>query len=159
MTAGDGSTITLGNGNHTVTAGDRCTIILGNGHNTVYVGANDRITLGNGNNNIVFNAQSDGLNDIVGFGAGDKLDFLHGSGTAFGNGLASGGSNTGTLSLSHFVSGATEGSFSGAGPGFWYDTSNHTLYYDTNGNAAGGLIAMAQMGTGVTLHNTDIHLI
>jgi hypothetical protein len=49
------------------------------------------------------------------------------------------------LDPSHFVSGSTEGALTGAGAGFWMNTANSTVYYDSNGNAGGGLIAMAQL--------------
>jgi hypothetical protein len=53
----------------------------------------------------------------------------------------------------------TDGTFTGSGPGFWYATSNHTLYYDANGNTAGGLVALAVLENGFALHNTDIKIV
>jgi RTX calcium-binding nonapeptide repeat (4 copies) len=66
------STISLGNGNDTVTGGDGDTITAGNGNDTVYAGANDAISLGNGND-WVYAAASDLItlgngNDTVAFG-------------------------------------------------------------------------------------------
>lgn len=105
-------------------------------------------------------AKSDGgsLGDlIVNFAPGtDELDF---TASAFGKHLATGGANTGILSASHFVSGSTEGLFGARGAGFWFDTANHTLYYDSNGNSANGLIAMAQLENGVAITNSNIHLV
>ena len=54
MTAGTSSTITVGNGNDTVTAGANNTIKLGNGADTVYAASGDMITVGNGHDTFVF---------------------------------------------------------------------------------------------------------
>jgi len=58
----------------------------------------------------------------------------------------------------HFCSGSTEGKFGDSKCGFWFDTANHTLYYDTNGNAAGGCIALACLENCTTLHGNQIHV-
>jgi len=141
--------------------GGNDTLNGGAGNDSLVGGSgSDWLTGGTGNDHFIFNARSDGMDHIVDFTSGsDVLDFLHGSGnTLFGNGLATGGANTGTLSTAHFVSGATEGSFAAAGAGFWYNTGTHILYFDSNGNTAGGLVAMAQLENGVLISNTNIHL-
>ena len=71
--------------------------------------------------------------------------------------MAAGGANAGILDPSHFIANAT-------GPAnalqeFWFNTANHTLYFDANGSAAGGQIAVAHLQTNYILHNTDIHLV
>lgn len=39
---------------------------------------------------------------------------------------------------------------------FVYNTSSHTLYFDSNGKAAGGRHKLAYFSNGVALRNTDI---
>ena len=63
---------------------------------------------GGGADHFVYAAVNSGLDHIVDFsghgGQNDVLDFDH---LAFGNGLAAGGADTGTLDASHFVANAT----------------------------------------------------
>ena len=148
-------------------------VILGNdsgntlngtsGNDTIFgFGGNDTLTGGSGNDTLVggaggdhfrFNARSDGLDTIVDFTSGtDVLDF---SRLAFGNKLAI-RANTGILDPSHFIANAT-GPITSAQE-FWYNTSDHRLYYDADGSGAGAPIAMALLGVS-TLSNTDIHLV
>jgi len=54
VTPTTGATITVGNGNDTVSAGANDAITLGNGNDWVYAGASDLITLGNGNDTVAF---------------------------------------------------------------------------------------------------------
>ena len=124
--------------------------LVGNGGSDVLIG-------GDGNDHFLYNATTDGPDHILDFGNGaNSIDFSH---TAFGNGLAVGGLNTGTLDPSHFVSGATEGAFAGSGPGFFFNTTDHTLYYDSNGNAAAGQIAMAKLENNHALVSAEIHVV
>lgn len=150
------------NGADTLNGTSASNIMLGfGGNDTIYGGGGSDVLVGGaGNDHFAYKATADGG------GAGDLIvDFMPGSdvldfsASAFGRHLASGGANTGTLDPSHFVSGSTEGTFSGRGVGFWFDTANHTLYLDSNGNSAGGQIAMAQLENGVTISNTSIHLV
>ena len=82
------------------------------------------------------------------------LDFDH---QAFGNGLAVGGADTGTLDASHFVANATGAT--NAQQVYWYNTSNSTLYYDADGSGSGAAVAVAVFNNGFVLNSTDIHLI
>jgi hypothetical protein len=120
----------------------------------------DTLVGGTGNDHFLFKALTDGggMGDIiVDFTPGaDSLDF---SRSTFGRTLAANNTATGNLDPSHFVSGATEDLFASTGPGFWFNTSNHTLYFDSNGNVADGQIAMAQLENGVTITNSNIHLV
>jgi Ca2+-binding RTX toxin-like protein len=77
VTAGNGSTISLGNGNDTVTGGSNDTITAGNGQDDVTAGADSKITLGNGN-------------DMVAAGSGSTISLGN------GNNTVTGGSNDGT---------------------------------------------------------------
>jgi Ca2+-binding RTX toxin-like protein len=130
--------------------------ISGGAGNDVLIGGtgNDTLTGGTGLDQFVFNATNEGLDQIKDFSLGDLIDFSH---IGFGNGLAVNGANTGVLDPSHFIANAT-------GPTtalqeFWYNTSNHTLYFDSNGSGAGGQVAMAHLQNNYVLHNTDIHLV
>ena len=141
--------------------GSTGTALNGNAGNDAIYGNNGADTLfgwlgvdwlsgGAGNDHFVFTVTNQGLDHVIDFAAGDSLDFSNG---AFGS------LGVGTLSASHFVSGATEGSFGAAGAGSWYNTADHTLYYDSNGNTSGGLTAIVVLDNGFVLQNTDVHLI
>src|SRR5262249_33652094 len=110
--------VTGGRAHDELTGSSAANTLIGGGGNDSLIGGggSDWLTGGTGADHFVFNAQADGMDHIVDFTLGtDSLDFLHGSGTLFGNGLATGGANTGTLAANHFVSGTTEGSFGAAG--------------------------------------------
>ena len=76
---------------------------------------------------------------------------------AFGSGLATGGASTGTLDASHFVADGTGPTT--AAQVFWYNTADHTLYYDADGSGAGAPVAVAVLDNLFTVNNTDIHLV
>ena len=130
--------------------------IKGGAGNDVLIGGtgNDTLTGGAGNDQFVFNATNEGLNQITDFSLGDLLDF---SRAGFGNGLAVGGANTGILDPSHFVANATGPT--NALQELWFNTSNHTLYFDSNGSAPGGQVAIEHLQNNFMLHSTDIHII
>jgi hypothetical protein len=71
VTAGSGSTISLGNGSNSVTGGSNDTITAGNGQDIVTAGANSRVTLGNGN-------------DTVTAGSGSTISLGNGNNTVTG---------------------------------------------------------------------------
>jgi len=123
------------------------------GGNNVMVGGagNDTLIGGAGNDQFVFNATSEGLDQVYNFHAGDLIDF---AAAGFGSHLAAGGANTGVLDASHFVANATGPTT--AAQEFWFNTATHTLYYDANGSAPGGQIAIAHLQNSYVLHNTDI---
>ena len=130
--------------------------LSGGSGNDVLVGGtgNDTLTGGAGLDQFVFNLKTEGLDQIKDFSLGDLIDFSH---SAFGNGLAASGANAGVLDPSHFIANATGPT--NALQEFWFNTSTHTLYFDSNGSGAGGQIAMAHLQNNYTLHNTDIHLV
>jgi Ca2+-binding RTX toxin-like protein len=121
-------------------------------------GGNDTLTGGTGLDHFIYSAINDGLDQILDFnghgGQNDVLDFDH---QAFGNGLAVGGADTGTLDASHFVANATGAT--NAQQVYWYNTSNSTLYYDADGSGSGAAVAVAVFNNGFVLNSTDIHLI
>src|SRR5262245_25318224 len=122
-------------------------------------GGNDLMTGGAGDDHFVYTA-IDGLDHVVDFnghgvgGQQDVFDFDH---LAFGGGLAVGGADTGTLDPEHFVANAT-----GAptiAEVFWYNTTDHTLYYDADGSGGGAAVAIAVLDNSFLLGSSDIHLI
>jgi Ca2+-binding RTX toxin-like protein len=135
-------------------------MISGNGANNVLEGqgGGDTLTGGAGLDHFVYTATTDGLDHITDFsghgGQGDVLDFDH---QAFGNGLAVGGEDTGTLDASHFV--ANETGPTTTAQVFWYDTANSTLYFDADGSDPGAAIAIAVLNNAFALNNMDLHLI
>ena len=126
------------------------------GGNNVMVGGagNDTLVGGAGNDQFVFNATSEGLDQVYNFHAGDLIDF---AAAGFGSHLAAGSANTGVLDASHFVANATGPTT--AAQEFWFNTSTHTLYFDANGSAPGGQIAIAHLQNNYVLHNTDILMV
>jgi Ca2+-binding RTX toxin-like protein len=143
-----------------VRGSDFADTITGNGANNFLEGqgGNDTLTGGAGADHFLYAAINSGLDHIVDFsghgGQNDVLDFDH---LAFGNGLAVGGANTGTLDASHFVANATGAT--NAQQVYWYNTSNSTLYYDADGSGSGAAVAVAVFNNGFVLNSTDIHLI
>jgi hypothetical protein len=127
-------------------------VALGSFDTLIGNGGVDTLIGGSGSDHFRYNATTDGGGSgdlIVDFTRGsDVLDFAH---TAFGF------STTGTLSSANFVANATGPTNSAQK--FWYDTAHFTLYYDANGSAAGGAVAIAQLENHATLNNTNIHLV
>lgn len=146
-----------GSGNDTMTGNGAANVLDGRaGNDTIVGGAGaDQLSGGPGNDHFVFNFKTEGLDQVMDFNSGDVFDF---SRSAFGNHLATGAANTGTLDASHFVANST-GPMNAAQE-FWYNTANQTLYYDADGSGHHDApIAMAHLVNGFMLHNTDIHLV
>jgi Ca2+-binding RTX toxin-like protein len=149
-----------------IISGGKSDVLLGGfGNDTLGgSGASDLIDGGAGNDTLIgdsgndiyrYNALSEGFDTIIGFGKGDNFDF---SRFAFGDGLAKGGANTGTLDPSHFVANSTGPT--NASQEFWYNTDTHILYYDVDRSGLLGVpVAIAQLDNGFHLSNTDVHLI
>jgi Ca2+-binding RTX toxin-like protein len=159
---GDGSvgTDTFVSGVTRVRGSDFGDTISGNGANNFLEGQGgaDTLTGGAGGDHRVYTATSDGRDHITDFsghgGQNDVLDFDH---QAFGNGLALGGTDTGTLDPAHFVVNTTGATT--AEEVFWYNTADHTLYYDADGSDAGAALAIAVLDNNFLLNNTDFLLI
>jgi Ca2+-binding RTX toxin-like protein len=143
-----------------VRGSDFADTISGNGGNNFLEGqgGNDMLTGGAGLDHFIYNAVNDGLDHITDFsGHGGQNDVLDFDNQAFGNGLAIGGADTGTLDPSHFIANGTGATT--AQQVFWYNTNNSTLYYDADGSGSGAAVAVAEFENGFVLNSTDIHLI
>jgi len=132
------------------------TLASGGGNNVMVGGAgNDTLIGGSGNDQFVFNTTNEGLDQIYNFHAGDHIDFAT---AAFGSHLSTGGANIGVLDPSHLIANATGPTNSAQE--FWFNTVNHTLYFDAVGSAPGGhQIAIAHLQNSYVLHSTDILLV
>jgi Ca2+-binding RTX toxin-like protein len=130
--------------------------LSGGGGNNVFIGGtgNDTLIGGAGNDQFVFNATNEGLDQILNFHVGDFIDFAT---AGFGSHLAGASANTGALDPSHFVANATGPTNSAQD--FWFNTSSHTLYFDSNGSAPGGQVAIAHLQNSYVLHSSDILII
>ncbi|QOZ44018.1 hypothetical protein XH89_11370 [Bradyrhizobium sp. CCBAU 53340] len=157
-------TVSVGNANANTISGSNAIMfglagndtIVSNGGNNVMVGGagNDSLYGGAGNDQFVFNATSDGLDQIYNFHAGDRIEF---AAAGFGSHLAVSATNTGVLDAFHFVANATGPTTTAQE--FWFNTATHTLYFDANGSAPGGQVAIAHLQNSYVLHNTDIVLV
>jgi Ca2+-binding RTX toxin-like protein len=138
----------------TGTSGDDA-IQGGAGDDTITGGVgDDTLTGGAGNDKFVYNDTNEGSDTIWDFGAGDEIDF---SNAQFGNNLAVGGGNTGTLDPSHFI--ANETGATNSDQVFWFKASNQTLYYDAGGNSGDAAIAIAKLENGHALTSGEIHMV
>jgi VCBS repeat-containing protein len=154
-------------GNDTILAGSGNDTVFGQQQNdTIYGGdGNDVLTGGGGNDNFVFDTTlnaSTNVDRIEDFDAGgsDKIRLDDDIFAALGPV----GSNT-TLSAANFA--ANVGGDAAAGPGgsddfILYDTATGNLYYDADGNGAGGKILFATLtlsGVSGTVDSTDFVVI
>jgi Ca2+-binding RTX toxin-like protein len=162
---GPGDTIDYSNSNAPVTVnletnavsgGWAANDIISNFENVIGSAFADTLTGGAGSNTLtggagadhfVYNATTEGLDNIVDFTPGsDVLDFKS---SAFGN-LA-----VGTLSAANFDSNAT-GTPTHAGPEFIYNTTSHILSFDSDGTGVAVAIQMAHLENGVPLAAANI---
>jgi Ca2+-binding RTX toxin-like protein len=171
-------TVKLGIGNDTA--------ILGNGDDIAFGGAGlDILTGGDGNDSLFGEADVDtisggnGLDNIMGGVGADKLsgglnadkffyvntadgtdvisdfavdDFFAFKGTVFGETVK------GALTASHFWTNTT-GVAHDADDRFIFNTTDDTLWYDSNGNAAGGAFKMADMNIAFNLTAADVLIV
>jgi Ca2+-binding RTX toxin-like protein len=143
-------------GNDTIFGlGGNDTIYAGTGNDVLIGGVgSDTLRGGTGNNQFVYNATNEGLDQIRDFSLGDVFDFSH---LGFGNSLAVNGQNTGVLDQTHFV--ANSKGPTTAAQEFWFNTSNHTLYFDGDGSGLAAPTAMAHVESNIVIHNTDILMV
>ena len=149
ITGSSGNDILMGNGGNDVLNG-------GAGNDTLVGGfGSDSLTGGTGNDTFAFNVPGEGLDHIIDFNLGEN-DVISISAAGFGGGLVAGGdASTGGLF------GSSAGSaFGSTSERFHYNTTTHTLFYDSNGSAAGGtIVELAVLENGSSLDGAHIKIV
>ncbi len=131
--------------------------ITSTGGNSVLVGGlgTDTLKGGSGNDQFLYKASNEGGDRVSNFHSGDHFDF---SAVGFGGHLAVSGADLGLLDPSHFV--ANSHGPTTTAQEFWFDTANHTLYFDADGSgSASHAVAIAQLQNSYVIHSTDILLV
>ncbi len=138
--------LTLDSGNIDGTGNTLANTIIGSGgaNHITGLGGNDILTGGSGSDTFVFSApSSNGYDTITDFASGtDKLGF---KGSDYGH-----AANYVMTSADLHNNAAV-----GSNAQFVFDTANHILYWDTNGSAANGMVALALMPGVASLALTD----
>ncbi len=140
-----------GNGNDSLDGGSGDDLLLGGNGNDRLIGGpgNDILSGGAGADTFRINGPTEGLDHILDFNAsqGDVIELLA---SAFG--VAAGGDASAVFGSD------TTANAGSATERFHFDTANHTLYYDADGNGAAATpIAIARLENGATLIGSDIH--
>jgi Ca2+-binding RTX toxin-like protein len=131
-----------GNGNDTLNGGDGNDVLVGGA-------GNDTLNGGAGADVFQFNLKSDGIDNISDFLVGtDVIEFNDAGFKEIGP--------TGTLAASAFVVGAAAAD---ASDRVIYNSSTGALYYDADGTGSAAAIQVAQMATGLSLTNNQIHVV
>ena len=125
----------------------------GNDQLTGGVGA-DVLTGGNGNDTFVFSAVAEAGDMIRDYGStfGDNDIFWIGA-AGFGGGLAAGAVSAAQFQVSADTVALT------ATVRFLFDTADKTLWFDANGNGAGGLVMIADLQANAVVTLADLFLI
>jgi Ca2+-binding RTX toxin-like protein len=129
-------------------------LVGGLGEDTIEGGGKaDVVTGGLGNDSFLFLALTESGDTITDFrGVAGDNDLFQIS-TAFGGGLVAG-----ALSANQFRTGTTAQA-GDADDRFIWKTTDHTLWFDVNGNAAGGLTLLAKLDAAATVTAADIFMI
>jgi serralysin len=119
----------------------------GDGVDTLYGQAgNDSLHGGDGIDFFMF-ARGEGPDQVLDFSS--SVDKIGLQASTFGSGLTAGGSLNGRFAYN--AANSAQGQFV-------FDTSNNTLYWDSNGTGAGGLEALAVLQAGAALTQNDLVL-
>jgi hypothetical protein len=128
--------------------------ITGNaGVNAIYGGLGNDTLLGLGGSDIfVFNTAlgASNVDTLSDFTAADTVYLENAVFTAL--------TGTGTMTANQFVSNTT-GLATTASQRIIYESDTGNLYYDSNGNAAGGSVLFARLGAGLAITNADFFII
>lgn len=126
----------------------------GGGGDDVLIGGlkADRLTGGAGADQFVFTALADRGDTITDFVLGEDVIVLAAS--AFGY-----GATTGALSADDFVSATSEWAAADATDHFIWRTTDATLWFDADGNGAGGPVYLCRLQAGATLTAAGIEFI
>ena len=153
-TAAAGVTITLAGQTEAFTitgSGQADTITGGTGANTIEAGSGNDILVGDiGSDQFVFNTALNAATNV------DQItDFNVAADTiVLENAIFTTIVGTGTLTAAQFVANAA-GTAQDANDRIVYETDTGKLFYDSNGNAAGGATQFAQLAPGPALTNVD----
>ena len=153
-TAGAGVTITLSGQTEafSITGSANADAITGGtGGDTIAAGVgNDILTGGTGSDQFVFNTAlnaATNVDQITDFNVAADTIILE-------NAIFSTIVGTGTLTAAQFVAN-TAGTAQDASDRIVYETDTGKLFYDSNGDAAGGATQFAQLAAGLALTNND----
>ena len=114
----------------------------------------DKLTGGMGADLFIYNAASEGDDEIADFATGDKLVF---SKSGFGGSLL--GQPNGALDATFFKSGAGVVADTASHGQFLYDTTSHDLSWDADGSAGGAAVVIAHFDNNYAVKITDIMLL
>ncbi|WP_170303904.1 calcium-binding protein, partial [Reyranella soli] len=131
------------------------TIVAGAGNDSIAAGGgNDILTGGSGSDQFVFNTALNAATNI------DQItDFNVVADTiVLDNAIFTAITGTGTLTSAQFVAN-TSGTAQDASDRIVYETDTGKLFYDNNGNAAGGATQFAQLAAGLALTNNDFLIV
>ncbi len=149
--------VLTGNGGNNVLngAGGKDTISGGAGADRLYGGlGNDKLTGGTGADAFVFNTtlnSSSNVDTVTDFSVADDTIWLE-------NAVFKTLTKTGALASSAFFA-STAGVAHDSNDRIIYETDTGNLYYDSNGNAAGGQVLFAHLKAGLALTYQDFHII
>ncbi|WOS65230.1 calcium-binding protein [Sinorhizobium fredii] len=130
--------------------------LRGDGGNDTLAGGlgNDTLIGGSGKDTFLFNTApnaSSNVDQVEDFSVADDTIRLE-------NAVFTAISGTGTLTAAQFVKNTT-GSAADASDRIIYETDTGKLYYDSNGNAAGGPVHFATIGTNLSITNADFFVV
>ncbi|MCR6500153.1 calcium-binding protein [Shinella sp. CPCC 101442] len=141
--------------NDTLTGNSSGNILIGGSGNDTLNGraGNDTLTGGGGNDTFLFNTALGATNvDTI-------TDFSFVNDTIrLENAIFNAIVGVGVLSAAQFVANVS-GTASDSSDRIIYETDTGKLFYDTNGNAAGGSVQFAKLDPGLGINNTDFFII
>ncbi len=147
LTSGSGNDTLIGNGGND-------TLIGGSGSDWLYGGlGNDILTGGLGADTFVFDTSLNLFNNRDTINDFNVIDDTIGLENAIFTAL---GATTGTLSAAAFRIGSSAGD---ADDRIIYNPTHGALFYDSNGNASGGLVQFATLSKGLALTHNDFLII
>lgn len=145
-----------GAGNDTLIGDAQFNRLTGSDGNDVLAGGggNDALLGGNGSDQFVFNTALNGATNVDSLGDFDVVaDTI-----VLAKAIFSSISGTGTLTAAQFTANVT-GAAQDSDDRIIYETDTGNLFYDSNGNLAGGSIQFAVLAPGLSLTNAGFLLV